>query len=246
MSFSALTAALVIILFAGVSSGLTGFGFALVSVPPLLLIFDPPTVVAINFILGLVTTAVVLMDSWKEVKVRTVLYLLPWAFAGLFVGAELLQLLSRSHIQLIAGVVVVGFALLLSRTAPLPGIKSKWATAAAGTSSGVLSTSIGMGGPPVVLLFSARGLAKHSFRATITAYFLITGALGLALLMAQGLVNGTHLWLALILTPAALLGKAAGTVFLKKVSSENFRRITLALVIFTGLLGAITAILALF
>jgi len=51
---------------AGTITGLTGFGLALISVPLLLFVYDPTTVVVLTAMLSVFINAVVVGDSWRE------------------------------------------------------------------------------------------------------------------------------------------------------------------------------------
>jgi len=59
-------AAIAIVTLAGVVSGLVGFGFALVCVPPLLLIYDPPVAITVSVGLTLPTGWVILIGVWRQ------------------------------------------------------------------------------------------------------------------------------------------------------------------------------------
>jgi uncharacterized protein len=48
---------------AGTSTGLTGFGLALISVPLLLFVYDPTTVVVLTAVLSVFINAAVVWDS---------------------------------------------------------------------------------------------------------------------------------------------------------------------------------------
>jgi uncharacterized protein len=135
------------VLFAAAVSGLTGFGLALIAVPPLLLVYDPATVVVLIAATSLLTNTVIVLDAPRRVRVREILALLPWALAGLLLGTEVLRVADPDHIRLAAGVLVVVFAAVLMREVGLPGAGGRWGTALAGTSSGLLSTSTGLAGP---------------------------------------------------------------------------------------------------
>ena len=115
----------------------------------------------------------------------------------------------------------------------------------AGSASGALSTSTGLAGPPIVLLLASRGLPKAEFRSTSALYFLAMSVVGLLVLAGRGLVEADEMRLALVLVPAAIVGKIVGTAFLKKVSERAFRALSLGLVILTGTLGVATALWAL-
>lgn len=245
MTSGLLVAAFVVITLAAAVSGLTGFGFAVVAVPPLLLVFEPVTVVVLLSFVSLFINAVIVQDSWREVEFRPVLSLLPWATAGVVLGTEVLRAASPDYIRLAAGLVVILSAGLLLRRVELPGAEGRWGTALAGASSGVLSTSTGIAGPPVVLLFAARGYPRDRFRGSNAAYFLVLGVAIIFTLLARGMVEVSHLWMAAVLVPAAFFGKMLGTAFVKRLSNESFRKITLGIVLLTGALGVTTAVWAL-
>lgn len=240
-----LTAAFVVALFsallAGAVSGLTGFGLALISVPLLLFVYDPKTVVALTAVLSVFINLAVVWDSWREAERRVVFALLPPAFVGLILGAEVLRVVDPAYIRLGVGVVVVFSALLLLRDVRIPGADTRWGTLVAGSASGALSTSTGLAGPPVVLLFASRDLPKHAFRGSSALYFLVMSVAGIVVLVFRGIMEGSHVPLALALVPAAFLGKVAGTALLKKISERAFRTFTLGIVILTGALGVATA-----
>jgi len=244
-----LSAALVVALFAalvaGAVTGLTGFGLALISTPILLFVYEPRTVVVLTAIFSIFINAAVVWDSWHEARRRLSLALFVPALVGIVVGVEVLGVIDPVYLRLGVGAIVVFSALLLVRDVTLPGADTRWGTLVAGSTSGALSTSTGLAGPPIVLLLASRGLPKHEFRGTTALYFLPMSIAGLVALALRGLVEAPEVPLGLLLVPAALAGKAAGTALLKHVSEKAFRSVTLGLVILTGTLGVSTAIWAL-
>ena len=230
---------------AGFVSGLTGFGLALIAVPLLLFVYEPTTVVVLLSILSPFINVTIVWDSWHDADRRLVLSLLPPAAVGVFFGAEVLYYADPLYIRLGVGIVVVFSALLLLREVRIPGAETRLGTIVAGSTSGMLSTSTGLAGPPVVLLFAARHLPKHAFRGSSALYFLVMSLVGLVALTNRGLIDAAEVPLALALVPAAFLGKVLGTALLKRVSDKTFRAVTLGVVILTGTLGAATAAWAL-
>lgn len=99
---------------AGFASGLTGFGFALISVPLFLLVHDPSTVVALICVIAVFVNIDVVRDSSRDADWRAVLALLPAALFGLFVGVKILATVEPDYIRLGVGVLVVASALLLA------------------------------------------------------------------------------------------------------------------------------------
>jgi uncharacterized membrane protein YfcA len=144
----ALVVALLSALLAGTVSGLTGFGLALISVPLLLFVFDPRTVVVITAVLSVIINIAVVWDSWRDADRRVVIALLPPAFVGVIAGVEVLRAVDPDYIRLGVGVVVVSSAMLLLRDVRLPGAGTRWGTVVAGSASGALSTSPSPSSPP--------------------------------------------------------------------------------------------------
>ncbi|MDP9409634.1 MAG: sulfite exporter TauE/SafE family protein [Actinomycetota bacterium] len=242
---AALLVALLAALLAGVVTGLTGFGLALISTPILLFVYEPKTVVVLTAIFSIFINTAVVWDSWHESRKRLALTLLVPSLIGVVVGVEVLRVIDPDYVRLGVGMIVVFSALLLVRDVRLPGADTRWGTLVAGSASGMLSTSTGLAGPPVVLLLASRGLPKHEFRGTSALYFLPMSVAGIAVLALRGLVDASEVPLGLLLVPAAIVGKALGTALLRRVSEGAFRAVTLGLVILTGTLGVATAAWAL-
>lgn len=230
---------------AGCVSGLTGFGLALISVPLLLFVYDPTTVVVVTAWLSVAINVAVVWDSWRDARKRLVLALLPPAFLGIVAGVGVLSAVDAVYIRLGVGIAVVISTLLLLREVKLPGAKTWLGPAFAGSVSGALSTSTGLAAPPIVILLASRGLPKHAFRGSSALYFLVMSTVGIAALALWGLMDGGHVTLALILIPAAFVGKVVGTTLLNRISEKAFRRATLVFTLLTGVLGVATALWAL-
>jgi uncharacterized membrane protein YfcA len=237
--------ALMAALLAGTVTGLTGFGLALISTPLLLFVYEPRTVVVLTVFFSIFINIAVVWDSWREARRPLALALLIPSVVGVVLGAEVLRILDPLYIRLAVGAVVVLSALVLMRDVRLPGAETRWGPLVAGSASGALSTSTGLAGPPIVLLLASRGLPKAEFRSTSALYFLAMSLVGLLVLAGRGLIEGGEIRLALVLVPAAIVGKVVGTAFLKKVSERAFRALSLGLVILTGTLGVAAALWAL-
>lgn len=210
-----------------------------------MLVYEPAAVIPVNAALSIFTTTTVALDARRDADLRSIGLLLPFALVGLLLGVEVLRVADPEYIRLAVGVVVAVSALLLFRGARLPGSDSRWSDGIAGGSSGLLATTVGISGPPVILLLASRGLAKRAFRANIALYFVFTSVASLAALYLRGLVEPSHLLLAAALVPAAFAGKVAGTALLDRFSEKAFRSLTLGLILATGIGATISAVLAL-
>lgn len=237
----ALPVALLAAVLAGAVSGLGGFGYALVSVPPLLLVFDPTTVIVIVSVVGVFTNALVVSESPSTVDARAAGALLPWSVLGVVAGTEILRSVETAYIELAAGLLVSGFSVILLRGLSPRGLKGRWGPVVAGASAGVLSSSTGLGGPPIVMLFAVRGFSRDVFRATNAACLLALGCLTLFSLILRDMVGWQQLWVSALLIPAAFSGKAMGTRISGHLSGRGFRNAMLWLTLTAGCVGVLGA-----
>ncbi|MBX3069127.1 MAG: sulfite exporter TauE/SafE family protein [Thermomicrobiales bacterium] len=223
-------------------SGMAAFGFSLVIVPPMLLVFEPATVTAVVIVLTLITRWLVLVDAWASIRWRTVAAMAPLGFIGSFAGARVLATFDDSSIKLMASGVVITSALLLLSGRSIPGAHAPVAGPIAGFASGFLNTATGMAGPPVALLMSARDVATQVFRGTLTAFFYLISITGFIALIAEDLVGRRELGFSLAMLPAALIGTWTGQRLTRAISPVAFRRAILILLIITGVIGAVAAL----
>ncbi|RIK46652.1 MAG: hypothetical protein DCC58_02485 [Chloroflexi bacterium] len=237
-------AAMLVIAASGIVFGLTGFGFALVSVPPLLLLYPPETVVTLTLCVGLLISGLVVRDAWEEFQPRVVLTLLPGALVGLFVGVQILNVVDPAWLKAAAGLLVTGYALLVLRGIEPRGMHSRVAPAVAGFASGTLATSVGLSGPPIVMLFTARRLPISAFRSSISVYFVVLSIVALVMLGGGRAIDGDDLITALALTPAGLIGTLAGNRIARRLDPGRFRTLTLVLLLVTGVVAVATVVAA--
>jgi uncharacterized membrane protein YfcA len=237
-------AAMLVIAASGLVFGLSGFGFALVSVPPLLLLYPPETVVAVTLAVGLLMSGIVVRDAWRDLQPRTVISLLPGALVGLLAGLRVLTEVNPDWLKAAAGVIVTGYALLVLRGVEVRGMTHRWAPTIAGFASGTLAISTGLSGPPVVMLLTARRLSIGAFRSSFAAYAVILNLTGLAVLGGGHTLDGADLITTVVLLPAALLGTLTGNRLVQRLDPARFRTLTLVLLLTTGVVALATVVAA--
>ena len=111
--------------------------------------------------------------------------------------------------------------------------------------SGILASSAGLAGPPVVLLLLNQGWEKESLRATLAAYFLFTGTITLITLSIARVLSSEFVLSAFTYLPAAFLGFFIGRKVIPYLKAEVFRRIAAIIVIVAALVGVITSLITL-
>lgn len=216
----------------------TGFGFALVSSPALFAVLEPVEALSTVLALGLVLNVLVMLEHGRRGHIdwRGLAPLLVAAVPGLGLGLIALTQLSKQSLQVAVGAAVILVSLWQlrrrrARTRPRMGAGAGWAV---GLTSGVLTTSISVSGPPVVLWLEARGVSPEEFRATLAASFF---ALNLAAVLLLLGVEGAGAFDAAVLLPLlglVLLGHGLGMIAFRRIDRERFFVAVLVLVAVTG------------
>jgi uncharacterized membrane protein YfcA len=210
-----------------------GFGFALLAMPIMTLALPVDRSLVIVTLLASVTTlvqAIVLRAHTDRVLARR---LAVASFAGMPVGLVVLNVVDDTLLRVALGTSVLVATAMLARQVSLahvgPGLD-----VGAGFLAGVLSTSLGTNGPPIVFDLQSRGLDPDRFRATIQTVFAAGNLVAVPLFVANGTVTGAGLTGAAIAVPAWLTGLALGLPARRHVAGPRFRFVVLALLVAAG------------
>lgn len=229
-----------VFLVAALVQGITGFGFALLSMPLLSLTVDPKDAVAVSTLVGTVASGSLLARHRRTVRWDLVRPLLLAASAGMPLGLYLLVVIAEGALRLLLAVVVAAFAGLLASGWRLKGSNRAF-DLLAGFTSGLLNTSLSTNGPPLVVALQARDLEPDEFRGTISALFFASSLLANALLARAGRYHDETVIQAAIGLPALLVGSAVGARMARRLPVGVFRRVVLALLVATALASALAA-----
>jgi len=222
----------------------TGFGFALVLSPALFAVMDPVEAVMALLLLGFVLSLLVLFERGRPEHVdwRSLVPMLVAALPGLAVGAVALTQLSKEALQVAVGVAVMAVAGWQLRRRRRGAEPYRVPAGVAGFTSGALTTSINVSGPPIVLWLEARGASPQEFRASLAATFLgLDVAGGAVLLVGEGSAS-IDLSRVGPLLALVLAGYALGAWAFRRLNRERFYTLVLALVACTGVASVVAGL----
>jgi len=229
-----------IICLAAAAQAITGFGFALVLVPLLALLYEPRIVVMVSISLGLLSKLPLLAQSWRQVEPVRIAPLCLASLVGSVAGTQLLLRIDSNALRLGIGLVVIALASPLLFERRWPARREGLAALGVGLVSGALNGATGMGGPPVVLLGVNQAWGKESFRANLLAFFVVSNSGSLALLVLASAVTPAVLELDAALVPGLAIGLVLGSALFRVIPGDRFRQFVVLLVIATGLLSVWT------
>lgn len=209
-----------------------GFGFSLVSVPPLALLLDPVTAVVIAATLAVPLNLWVAVGDRVHVDRRGALVLLLCSLAGVPFGLWALNVLSESTLLSLIAVTVVAGTLLVGLRVRVPGGMS----AAGGMSalSGASFAATAIDGPILVAGMQGSRLADlepREQRATLAVVFSATSVATLVGFGFGGQLTPEVGTLVAVGVPALLVGTFAGERLFRRLNAELFRRTILVLLV---------------
>ena len=231
-----------LIFIASMVNGLCGFGFALVSVPFMMLFLSPKTVIPLITLSSLALDAAILFEARRHVEWRKVGSLMVPGIAGMLIGVWLLNYLGIGSLKLYIGAIITLFAL-----ASLMGLRRDFeneraATVVAGFLAGLLGGSSSIPGPPIVLFFQNQKMAKETFRANLIAFLLSLYVVTIPMYVMNGLVTWELTRASLIFVVPVLLGAGVGIRLSYRIDEASFKKIVLVLVTLGGFMSILTGL----
>lgn len=223
-------------------NALSGFGFALITVPLMALVVGPKDAVVLSAIVGLLSNATLALRSRVDIDRPVAGRLLAGSLLGMPIGVVVLTRIAEDPLKVMIAVAVLATAALLASGWRLRNPHPS-TDVGAGLLSGMFNTSIGISGPPVVILLQGRGMAKAPFRATSVTVFAIAGVVALVLFGIAGRYDRSVLVAAAVALPALPLGWLVGARVHRRVPEERFRLLVLVLMVLTAsltILGVLT------
>jgi uncharacterized protein len=221
---------------AALVNGAVGYGFSSIVTPIAILwysnkVLNPALVVvevAVNLAL-LTRERKYAKATWPRAR-PVVLTLLP----GIILGTAGLTYLAVNDVKLVVYVVLFPLVLLQLLGFRRPLQNERRGGAAIGAGIGFLYSLTTISGPPLALFLRNQGLSKGEFRCTIAQIRVAESTLTLGTYLAfdqflgAGLVKLPSLVLMPVLFVAVLVGVPLGTLLLRSVSPEFFRRFVMA------------------
>jgi uncharacterized protein len=218
---------------------ISGFGYALLSIPLISTITSVTQAIVIVTIASLLNTISVTWTNRAGIVWPIVRRVVAASILGMPIGFWVLETTGDRLLKVITGVTVLILALLILR-----GVRvakpSNTADVIAGFLSGILTMSTGTTGPPIVIGLHGRALSPTSFRGTIVSIFMVIGVLSLGLFIYAGKVDRESVVAAAYVIPLQIGATLIGSRVAKRVSPERFEKLVIGLL----MASAVSAIVA--
>lgn len=237
-----LPSVLLIVFTAGLIQGTVGFGFVLVAAPLMSIFVDPKMVVPAIIVQTTATSVPILLHAYRHLRIRR---MWPMALAGIIgvpAGTLILLVLAAPPLRLLIGTVVAAAAVTMMFGFSKPLQHELAASVLIGFTSGTLSASTGLAGPPVIFFYTNQGLNPKAFRANIVAHFALLDIVTLPSFIIGGLFPHDTVMFSALILPATLAGVWVGIIVNRWVSAALFSRIALSLILVAGVMATMSGI----
>lgn len=213
---------------AGLLQGAIGFGFPVVATPLLAMMMDIRTAIVVTVVPNMVTGLVAMVRGGKlRESIGRHWKVAAWTIPGALIGTKLLIYAPQDWLKLFLAVALF----IYLRQEALN--RADWSLvrnhpdrsgAAAGFLGGFLSGAVNVALPPLLIYFSALGLAPMAMTQIMNTCFLSarlvqTGALGFA-----GKLDATAMLLSIPLTVVALLLMWAGWKIQDRIDAKTYKK----------------------
>lgn len=217
-----------IVFAASLVQGATAFGFALVAVPLLLLFFPATETVVISLFIGTALNLLMIRVERNQVIWREILPFMPAVASGAVAGMLLLKTFEGPLFNALIALAVLAMALMMLAHRSWKVRPGQKLGHAVGSFSGILFGATSMGGPPMVLYLTGRGLTKEKLRGTLAVFFLLGNLLTLGAFAARGMLDGGDALTSALLIGAVVPGGLTGRALTARLNHQAFRTLVLA------------------
>jgi uncharacterized membrane protein YfcA len=227
----------IVFMAAAVQAG-TGFGFAILAIPLLLSVYHDHSAISAALLLSLVSSFSTLPRVYRDIDWRLLRVLLIGSLIGLPLGGLLFWLMNVYWLKIAAGIAILLFAVPLLMKLKLPLGKGY----GIGGLSGFLGASVGMAGPPIVLLLLSRQIEKNTFRGTSIFYYCVVNLISLCIQWSSGHSMLSGMSYVLTTFPAVFIGQFVGLAVSRRLNQTWFTRATFLLLMITGIQAIVTSL----
>lgn len=209
---------------------ITGFGLAIIATPLLLISYEAKLAVVIMQCISFCSNTTQSIQLYKKVNWQLVWYLAAGTAAGAPIGVLIYDTVSNTTLKLIVSICILIF-LIIMHFFHAKIAETHKNSAITGFFCGVLATTTGMSGPPLVMYLAYTKQEPAITRATCVFYFFLTNIMALTGFYLNGEPVIAAAELAFYLLPGLVLGLICGNIAFKHVSPLLFRRLIFAMLL---------------
>ncbi len=205
--------------------GITGFGFALISLPILLIWFSPAEIIPVLMLCNLIASLFIVFQK-KEHKLLNKSSVLLIVSGGIFTicGVMVLKFFNPNWlIKLLGGLfIVLTLCSIFIKKRKKTAI-SNYTFISVGAVIGIITGAISISGPPLALFLNIASIDNKKFREIFAWFSIVTAIIAIIGYWRFDLITAQTLKLTLLFSPILLCGTIVGKYVNGKLSFNNFQ-----------------------
>ena len=227
----------IIILLASIVQGATSFGFSLLALPLLGLLFELKIVVPTLVVFSLVLNFIILIKLKMKPHLKDIGLLAIFAVVCIPIGVQLLIVVDETKLKLFVSILLIVISLIMISGVKLNIKNKKLSYIITGILSGILNGAVSLSGPPVVVLLANDDKNKNEFRSSLTFLFVLLNIVTIALYLKRGLFENPELINMFYLLPVMVIGTYIGIHLGNKIDDSKFKKVVLILLLIMGIVN---------
>lgn len=238
----------IIVFFASILQAATGFGFAIVATPFLLLVYNSRDCIQISILVSLFIAALLVPKVIKHCNYDMLRRLAAGSLLGVPAGLIFFSSISMVILKTTVSAVILGMAIFsclglykkrksVDSSGDIGSDKPqrKLIEVLVGLGAGALTAGIGMPGVPLALYFSATNTAKEVVRSTTLTFFIFIYIASILAQLATVGIGSKAVQSSMLLLPCAAAGVVLGHRLFSRINQQRFMLLTNGILIYTAL-----------
>lgn len=236
MEISAAIIIAIVVLLIGISKSAFAGALGVFAVPLLMLKFSAVEAIGLMLPLLIIADVMTVKGFWKKWDTALLKSLLPGALIGIVIANLLIDVIQADDLRIIIAVICIVFALknILFKQIKLHLLNNKVGAYFMSALSGISSTLVHAGGPPLIIYFTAIGLAPTKFVATAAIFFAMMNLVKLIGFISLGFLTMDLVLTALTFIPLAFVGHWLGIKINNNLDKQLFLKIMNYLLLVLG------------
>ncbi|MEM7752260.1 MAG: sulfite exporter TauE/SafE family protein [Pseudomonadota bacterium] len=222
---------------AGVVRGFAGFGTAMIYLPFAAQVLTPFAALTTLIVKDLVAPLMHVPRAMRDGQPSDLIWLMAGVIFCVPLGVWVLSQVGGDVFRWGVSLVTLGMLAILILGLRYTGPITRPLTFGAGGIGGFLAGSVGLPGPPVILLYMASTLPAATVRATLTMYLILADIVMLGVLGWNGYIVAAALALGALMIVPYLLGNWLGAALFRPDYETLYRRVAYAIIAGSAILG---------
>jgi len=224
-----------IVVIASLVKGITGFGFALVALPPLMIWYSPKEIIPVLLLCNLFSSVlIVLQKKDRQLINKQFEWLIIFGALFTIVGVVFLKYLPEHLLIVIVSVFLIILTVLSILGVQYPLKITDRSYKIAGAFLGFLTGSISISGPPMALFLYSAKVDKQQFREIFSWFSVVTSVVALAGYFVLGILTLQSLKTSLLFLPILFIGSFIGKRINNIIPVIVFKKAILIITLFSS------------